>query len=446
MTEERAFKTELFPLELTPFELYHFYDNVDEFPALFTTKLVWRGACARDVWQTALDRALDLHPLLAANVVQERGRFYWTPCLKPTITWFESEEALDSAPIQKIELDREPGLKIFATTRDDAVFIRVFTHHATCDGGGFIAFLSDWFLETRRLIGGNAAPCAQRNLDYLSRRDKFVFPPPPKQFSAFHNLASSVYYSAQWLIQRPKALVGDFTQARFDGVRRRFSDKPGEQRVAFRVLDPETASALRKRCKERDETFLSFWLAVFFTRLNRFYGAKRALYRITLPFNLRRPEDADATACNALSYCFSTRRARDLGDSLALSRNIAAEIQMFRDWSSAAFFISSLGSFARVPGLLRATINLPRVLSSAVFSSLGDCGRLFDARLPRDENGRIAFGELTLDKIYFSGPCRRGSNIFISAYSYGGEFYLSYRYASRFVQLDETFLDLWREL
>ena len=178
----------------------------------------------------------------------------------------------------------------------------------------------------------------------------------------------------------------------------------------------------------------------------QFYGAKRALYRITLPFNLRRPEDADATACNALSYCFSTRRARDLGDSLALSRNIAAEIQMFRDWSSAAFFISSLGSFARVPGLLRATINLPRVLSSAVFSSLGDCGRLFDARLPRDENGRIAFGELTLDKIYFSGPCRRGSNIFISAYSYGGEFYLSYRYASRFVQLDETFLDLWREL
>ena len=56
------------------------------------------------------------------------------------------------------------------------------------------------------------------------------------------------------------------------------------------------------------------------------------------------------------------------------------------------------------------------------------------------------FGELTLDKIYLSGPCRRGSNIFISAYSYGGEFYLSYRYASRFVQLDETFLDLWREL
>ncbi len=437
---------ELFPLELTPFELYHFFDNVDEFPALFTTKLVWRGVASLDAWTTALERALDVHPLLTALVAKKKGKYYWNLCEKPTIAPLDSEEQLDALPIGKIDLEREPGLKIYAAPTDQGVAFRLFTHHATCDGGGFIAFLSDWFLEARRALEGEAAPRVERDLDYLRRRDRFVFPPPPRRFSALHNFLTSAYYTAQWLIQRPKRLVGDFTKERYRRDDGSFSSKPGEQRVAYRVFDRETANELRRRCKESGETFLSFWLAVLFTRFDRFYGSKRALYRVTLPFNLRRPEDARASACNALSYCFSTRRSRDLGDSLALSRNIASEIQMFRDWSSAAFFISSLASFARVPGLLKATINLPRVLSSAVFSNLGDCGKIFDSRLPRDEIGRIAFDSLALERIYFSGPCRRGSNIFVSSYSYGGDFYLSYRYASRFIRLDEDFLKIWDEL
>lgn len=446
MTSNDTRKTELFPLELTPFELYFFYDNLVEFPALFTTKLVWRGVAERNVWQTALERALNVHPLLSATVVKERGKYYWRLCANLTIIWLDSEAELDAIPIGRIDLEREPGLKIYAATTETGVVFRLFTHHSTCDGGGFIAFMSDWFLEARRMLEGDATLCVERNLDYLLRRDQFDFPPLPKQRSSLRRQILKTYYTIQWLIQSPKELVGDFTQERFDRSQKRFAQEPGEQRVAFRILDPETASDIRRRCKESGETFLSFWLAVLFTRLNRFYGDKRALYRVTIPFNLRSPKDIDATASLAVSYCFSTRRARDIDSSLAFSRRIAEEIQYFRDWNSAATFLSSLTTFARVPGLLKATLKSPRALSSSVFSSLGDCGRLFDSKLPRDKDGRIAFGSLSLERIYFSGPCRRGSNIFVSAYSYGGEFYLSYRYASRFIKLDKTFLDLWREL
>ena len=434
-------QSDLFPLPLVPFELYHFFDNDVEFPTTFTTKLVWRGAIDREIWQTALERALKLHPLLAANVVRERAKYYWRPCALPEITWLESEEELDAIPIHKIELEREPGLKLWATTNENGTIFRIFTHHATCDGGGFVGFLSDWFMETRRALEGNAAPQPERDLEFLRRRDQFVFPPPPRQFSALRNLWSSVYYSAQWLLQRPKELVGDFTQPRFDRKRARFGNKPGEQRVAIRIFSREEARELRRKCKERGETLLSFWLSLLLARLARFYNANRALYRVTVPFNLRRPEDADATACNVLSYCFSTRRARELGERLDVSRNVAAEIQMFRDWSSAAFFVSALATFARSPALLKAMIKLPRVLSSSVLSNLGDCDRLFDQSLPRDDSRRIAFDALTLERVYFSGPCRKGSNIFVAAHTYAGEFYLAYRYAARFVKLDETFLD-----
>ena len=136
----------VFPLRLSPIELFMIADDQVGYPMSFFIQLQFYGQIERGAFEGALDEALNRHPLLRAWIETGRGGFpFWVSAKGqlPDGDWGSEETIITCRHSEAIDLGREIGLRVWVRQGLQRAKVLLQFHHACCDGTGAYRFIGD---------------------------------------------------------------------------------------------------------------------------------------------------------------------------------------------------------------------------------------------------------------------------------------------------------------
>lgn len=416
---------DLWPLPLTTFEKYMFYDDHPEYPMVNDVFCTFAGTIRREAFEQGLKFAVRQHPLLRVLVDETRGKqLHWTPTAHlPAVDWGRFDEPFtDSA--QRIDLRREPGLRIGLRYDDERTCIHARFHHACCDGKGMMQFLESWMAGYAEACGepvpGPGADAYETGL--LRRRNdwgRIHAPRLPWLRDRWRRLKDAV----RFLWQSPRPLT---IPPRGSQVSHTSPVLPG---LATRTFDEAESSALRAAVGGGRGTLNDACIAALLRTLrawDREHGVSdgRQRHRILMPHDLRIAGDERLPAANVMSFGFITREVAE-SDGADILPGVRDETQMVRQGRYALDFVQAMEEIDRT-GRLETTVRKQRCLATAVLTNLSDPTRRFRHRFPRRQ-GKCVAGNLVLEAINAAGPLRSLTRVGVCVSVYCGRIVIDLR-------------------
>lgn len=421
----------LFPLPLTLFERYMLLDDRADYPMTFAIQARFRGTARRQLFQQAVEQAVLRHPLLGATVRRgPRGRWVWQPAASnsPWIDWSDGDAPIDPRVAARIDLRCQPGFRVWVRTGTLSTTATFQTHHACCDGLGLLQVIGDVLAAYAGACGESVA----REIDeldpsLLARRGQYhvEIPPGVTRWRIFRDTLSE---AGKWLLRRPVPLAAPPRPPR--PMRR--PDSPAHQDIPYPGILAHTFEAhqtrrLRLAAQRRGASINDLLLRDLFLvccRWNARYGriAPTHWLRINMPQSLRQRHHEHMPAANVMSQAFLTRQARECQDPERLLYGLRAETAAIKRWRLGLYFLGGLALADRLPGALRLGMALlgGTCHATTVLTNIGDVGRRFSARLPR-QDGRFMAGNLVLESLVGMPPLRPGTHAGFGIGIYAGE-------------------------
>ncbi|MBN2474974.1 MAG: hypothetical protein JXB62_10230 [Pirellulales bacterium] len=410
----------LFPLPLAPFERYMLADDRPGYPMTFVLRLQMAGRVRRSPFEAALEESLARHPLLCAFVDHSRRR---SPCWvsaggnRPHVDWAAAAAPLRYPKCERIDLASEVGLRIWVRQAADTAQITCQFHHSCCDALGGLAFVGDLLAAY-----GMRTAAADRKPEFgtldprrlLSRGRIAARTGSP--MARVHSLWGTLCEAARWFAYRPVPLWSPTPAEPFQ------TTAPPVLEIHTRTLDPVESTRLHAAAKQRGATVNDVLLRDLFLAVNAWNerpGAERqrSRIRISMPVNLRGPEDDQTPAANMVTMSFLTRASRECGNRDSLLEGIRRETDWIKRSCRGRHFLRTLRMiFVLFGGLPRCVVG-DRCLVTAVLSNLGDVSHSFAARFPL-ASGRMVAGDLVLEGVAGVPPIRpyTSASLMVSTY------------------------------
>ena len=142
----RAAHRRVFPLRLSPIELFMLADDQPGYSMSFFIQLQLSGQLERAAFDAALDEALERHPLLRAWIETDTGgALCWTLAegQMPDGDSGSEETAIRCRHGESIDLTKEIGLRVWVRQGAQRARVLLQFHHACCDGTGAYRFIGD---------------------------------------------------------------------------------------------------------------------------------------------------------------------------------------------------------------------------------------------------------------------------------------------------------------
>lgn len=411
----------VFPLPLTPFEEYMLLDDRPAYPSIGCAALRLIGQFDRAAFHSALDAALTSHPLFLARVrPTRRGRFEWIDAheMRPTIHWDQAEPW---APLTQIDLQREIGLRIHVHESGDQTHMLIQTHHACCDGLGYMGFINDLLATYHETLSpGVTLPRGPHMPERLRVRGKYGMT------------------FARWLARVPKDLVASLAAIEYfshrpvvlapsDGATTPRDAAPTPLLV-WQTLSQAETSLLRQAARKLDSSVNDLLLTAGFFAVNHWNlrhdpQGPQGVVRIAIPVSLRGPDDGPMPAANVMSLLYLDRRPHRFASARALLRSVRREMSFCKNWRLGLTMIHFIRAFRVLPGGLSRMLPEDRSLATAVLSNLGNITDYLS--VPRLDDGRPVAGNMILDSWSPMPPLRPGTHLSIGVYSDAGRMTLS---------------------
>lgn len=405
-----------FPLPVAPFELYYLCDDRPGYPTSYPFVMTVKGDVDRDALKRAWEATVGRHPLLSARLANARGwRPRWVAGAAAPLEWAE-EGTLTLEDQRTFDLEREPGMRGVVTRSGDRTVVALVLHHACCDGIGVLAFFEDLLVaydhDTRG--EGGAPPWRTLNPMRLQVRGEFGL-------RGYRPTVGDIWgVITLWcgLLMRPAARV------RATSTAQGAESQPADDFITARLTEQQTAN-LARSAKSRQVTVNDLMMAELFQVLAKWDGDRgRRPYRVTVPANLRLPDDAEMPAADVLSFAFVERQSADLKHHDVLLRSIQQTMAAIKERRLGLQFIGGLQCAALWPGLMRWVLNRRLAFATAVFSNLGS---IFEtSRLPR-RDGLICAGSAVVESFAVASPIRPDTRAAMVVFTYAGRLTLSLR-------------------
>lgn len=422
-----------FPLRLSPFEEYLLLDDRPSFPMNFFLGLTFDGRLCYDVWNSAIRKALALHPLLHANVEKTgKNHFQWTRSLEspPQIELQEPSSSIGTY----IDIERQTGLRITGSEVGDSEFSLLFQfHHSCCDGHGASQFINDVLLAYSQLTGGFDEPSTstfevEPNLSELRRRSRFGLT-PLKFAKVAPRQAVGLLGVRQFMMRKPQPLIDN------DHIFANSVSSPPNgypSRITHRFSVDQTQHLLQNS-KRRSVTLNDLVARDLLLSIDEFMGRSQASndhwLRLTVPVSLRRYVSAEMPAANVLSFVFLERRRRDMDDPEQMLTSLNREMKRIKRNQLGLTFVMSLAAARRITGSLAGLMpNDEECLATAV---LTNPGILFGNSSLADQTGILAAGDLRLTDVEFIAPFRPNTCAAFSVYTYARQLRITTHFDSR---------------
>ena len=409
---------------LTPFEEYMLLDDQPAYPMSCFFMIKLRGRFNVSVFESALQKALEYHPLLTSSVTETNGQFYWHNTGKmPDVVRLPLDEECRFPASKGINLFHEPALKITLRNgiTDPAVVeldgqtnIIFDVHHSASDAAGIARFIEDILCGYAHQTGFAEIQKEPVEPDLLVRRGSFGRKPGklrrtlPKQFWGLFRAWKFLMYKILPLTPNTSDRDAPMPVA-------------GYPAILHRDLTASETQRVQQRAKQLGISINDLFLcAAFFAmqhwREQHVTNKKRGYLRVAVPINLRTPADDRMPAANIVSMVFLDRKPEKIRDSESFYHGIYHEMQHIKQNNLGWAFIHGLTVYQRIFGSFRRMVQQNRCWTTATVTNLG---RVFaDVPLPTQE-GRVQIGEsLELIGVETSPPVRPWTALGISVLTY----------------------------
>ena len=407
------------PLKLTPFEEYMLCDDCPEYPMTGFFRLRFSGKLNFQAMESAIQAATARHPLLRSRVFRDAKHGHnWV--IDETISIPLEKSSADTPcefPVAAyIDLTRTVGTRIWLVDHESGSDLVVQVHHACSDAIGKCQFIDDLLILYARNVGELSNDIELRPLDNqrLPLRNQFGL-----TWGKLLRLLPRQILALQLIVKhfvRKAAFLGLYS-----------GDQKLQQPPVFPLpcifyFDRQETSCILSEAKRRKVTVndllaRDLFLAIHEWRRQNGVRLENEWLRFFMPINERTPEDETLSAANIMSAVFLERNRRQLTNADLLLQSINVEMQRHKRGHDGLLFNAALALMKRMPFLRDHVIRRGKCMSSCVFSNLGVI--LNRTPLPR-KNGRLAIGEIVLDKVDFIAPLRPLTAAAFCVYTYAG--------------------------
>lgn len=407
-------------LRCTPFERYMLVDDRTSHPMSFTIRTCFTGQVDEAAWRSAVRQALARHPLLTARIeFDERNRPLWRLGGEPEcwLSFLAAGEAFRFPGSERIDLAQNSGVRIWVRRAAGQSEVRWQFHHACCDGVGAYDFIADvlYFYDVALRPAATDRGLPERDPNLLPRRNRFGLPWWRVVLRLLVEAWGVVAGLLTFLVPRPQPLRTPQTPdpAQDDGLT--LLDYPAH------TFTEEESQRLRQAARTAGVTFNDLLLRDLFLATHAWNvehdpPARRDCVRIMIPMNLRGPRDAALPAANVVGMVFLDRRGLWQRPRFLL-RTIRWETAFLKFFRFGVSFNRCCAVLGEIPGGLAWLTRPIRCRGTTVLSNLG---LLFhQVQLPRDA-GRLAPGNLILERAESAPPVRAFCHTSLSTFSYAG--------------------------
>ncbi|HUG20778.1 MAG TPA: hypothetical protein VMM56_17445 [Planctomycetaceae bacterium] len=435
----------IFPLRLSDFEYYMYSVDTPQYPMAFFLKAVVTGELRRAEFEQSVRSACERHPLSRAIVRRSLGRLRWVESEreKLPIDWSMEPGGPPLCP-DHLNLNREPGIRIWVRPAGERTEITFEFHHACCDGIGATQF-----------IGDILAFYGQQTAE------------PDAEQPRLHDLSTELLFRRGEIFERSKdqpkqkrsvvKVIHKFR--RLVGRKTMLLAAPGEppshsiDRSSFltEILERSVFRGLRNLAKQTGTSLNDVLLREMFLTLRDWNVQHQALIesewlRIGMPINMRPPKFDGLPSCNMVSFMFLPRQPDFCNDEEKLLESISEQTtrtlnQRLGNWS-----LSVLKLMRKVPGLLPLLLNRRDPFATSILANVGEMHKNFSAAFPM-HRGKCIAGNIVLDWLGGVAPVREGTRLAVTACIYANELSINMNCDQHLYSHDEAraLLDLFCE-
>lgn len=430
-------RARIFPLHLSPIEIFMLADDQPDYPMTFVIRLQLFGRIDRGAFEASMDVALQRHPLLRARIESGKGdRPCWVPVEQsPGLDWAAEGTTCACHGGEAIDLTKEIGLRGWVRQGPERAKVLLQFHHACCDGNGAFRFIGDLLARYGMLTAGASRRpmLAPLDLSLLRSRTQRALGLAATAARARRRLAMNEGWKI--LARRPAALEPPAASSRNGD---RDPNFPEFLTYSFPRTELRRLRDLAHRCGATLNDLLLRDLFLALEQWNRQHqGLPGRRLRIMMPTDLRRSDDFGMPAANLTGYTFLSRRARDCDHPEGLLWSIRDQTTLIKHHRSGTAFMDTIFAASKVPWLLPFLLSRNFCLATAVLSNVSDPTRRFTARFPR-QAGRVVSGNLVLEEIAGVPPLRRKTRATFMASQYDGRLSLGLRCDPQLFRPEDT--------
>ena len=435
----------LFPLHLTPFEYYMDIEDRSRYPMTFVVQFEFSGSVNRDSMETALDVALDRHPLLQAilRTAKQNSECWVLADEKIRIDWGGLDDDIEFVDDEFIDLRKEPGLRIWIRHDSKRAVLTSQFHHAVCDGIGSYQFLGDMLAVYTRETGGSLEEeLPQLDASTLRLRGKSSY--DPQQFRDNRGRFRSEF--GEWM----RLLFGRVSPLR-PVKRSAYKSKSSFPSIQSVTFDKSVYRKIRLAAADLGQTPNDMLVEKLFISLQQWNKRQGAggwgrWLSVMMPMDLRESAQQMFPAANIVSYALIRRKCKVVRDAKALRDGLREELASLKRNRHSTRFMNMVASAPQRPFAMKATLAGERCFSTAVLSNTGDPTKRFYVQFPR-EKGAVRCGNLLLKRISGVPPMRPKTRASISIFTYRRELTICVRCDRHHFTPSDTqaFVDMYAE-
>jgi hypothetical protein len=424
-------KSSLFPLYLSPLEQFFCLDNRPAHPMAFYSVYDFTGVVDRQAFQSAVEEALERHPLLNALVrPAKRNKPCWVAASGngPKVDWGIYDDPIRPPQGERIDLTNEIGMRIWVRQGPERATATFEFHHACADGIGASRYIGDVLALYGMKVPNDAEPPRLEPLDGEGLRERTNLQVDTWRTKNYLKMFGRGMGTLLGLLRRrPHPLKPAGRSPTRQGDPPLSTSFPG---IRNAVIPREEFEAIRAAALEKSVQFNDLLIAALFAALHEWTqtvgdrSARRPL-RIMMPTDLRDENSLALPVACLTSYSFLTQDQADCRDHAKLLDNVNRDTTEIKNRRLGVKFSDAL-AIGLTSGLLKFVVNAPISLASAVVSNIGDPTRRYAARLPR-RGGRIVAGNLVLDDITGVPPLRPNTRATFCILTYGRKLTISLR-------------------
>ncbi len=421
------------PMPLAPFEHLMLADDSPEHPMSFFIQLKFQGRFDRPQLNTALKKALTLHPLLNSwihgSAKDSTSRITWIEASSPTptIDWNDANVPIRFAIGRWLDLRSETGIRLWLRESEKTTTLMLQIHHSCCDGIGALSFIHTLLMAYHLPHTSASTSALEEMTDPRLLHDRNQSCASWRQVlrTAWHAIFRvSQYAKTQPVpLATPRALPADNSAGDLF---------PRFQTFTFGEAETEQ---LRVTAKQQGVSLNDLLLRDLFLILDQ-WNRRHSLdhrsqaIRVCVPINLRQSADCRMSAANVVSLSFLDRDANQLADPIGLLDNLHAQTKQTKRSRKFLVFLPAVKLLGMFPGRLYARMKRTHCLTSAVLSNLGI---LWTGSPLLGLDRRLASGGLTLESIEAVVPLRPLTHAAFFALNYGGKLSLTISHDTRWI-------------
>ena len=358
-----------------------------------------------DAMNAAIQQTVERHPLIRATVRHDAKHGHvWDVADSSTIKlerW--TADPQHEYPVASyMDLTKGVGTRIWLVDNSEAHHLVAQIHHACTDALGMCLFIEDLLMLYARNIGAIESNVQLRPLDNqrMPLRNHFgltwkkTLRLIPLQILGLHVVGKFFLRNAVPL-GCPRQNIHSKQQFVFPS--------PMSLDLDADTTSMTLAAAKNKKVTVNDLLARDLFLAINAWRRQHEPQLRKGWVRFFVPVNHRVQEDATLSAANIMSAVFLERHPGQLNDPESLLRYLQTQMKKVKRLQLSFLFIAAQALLSRLPRLRQRVIRKDKCVSSCVFSNIGVLFK--QCSLPQ-RDGKLLFGDTTLDHVDFVAPLR----------------------------------------